>query len=140
MKYLVFILLTLCTITFGVQGQQLSKKEIRSRKILSVTESETDLRVRNPKAVQESYKKYNRQGEIIEIIERDNKGIITLHESYDYDTDGHKTVEIQYLPNGKIKKRHIYKYENGLRTERLTYDARNRLIGRKKYIYEYNKK
>ena len=66
MKYLVFILLTLCTITFGVQGQQLSKKEIRSRKILSVTESETDLRVRNPKAVQESYKKYNRQGEIIE--------------------------------------------------------------------------
>jgi len=140
MKYPVIILLSLFAFTLGVQGQQLSKKEIRSLKILSVTGSETDLRERHPKTIQESYQKYNRQGKIVEIIERDNNGVITLHESYDYDTDGNKTVEIQYLPNGKIKKKHIYKYENGLRTERLTYDARNRLIGQKKYIYEYYKK
>lgn len=118
---------------------QLSKKEATENKVKSVSEWETDLRTRKPKAIQESFTKYDPEGNLIEILERDNAGEITLHEKYEYDLNGNKIVEIQLDIDGLVKKKHVYTYENHLRVARKTYNKDGDLIGEKKYIYEYYK-
>lgn len=136
--YLIFIALTAFALSGQTQG--VSKKEAVARKIKSVAEWETDLRERRPTDILETYVVYNKEGEVVEIQERDNSGEITLHEKYEYDADGNKITEYQYNANGTLNKKHVYTYVNELRTERLTYDAKDRLIGKKKYIYEFYEK
>jgi len=117
---------------------QLKQKDIVSLKVKSISELETDLTSRKSTTIEESMIKYDKTGNEIEIIERDNSGIIILHESYEYDKDGNKTVEIQYKPDGNIKKRHVYTYVGQLRTERKTYDKKGNQIALKKYIYTFH--
>jgi len=131
------ILLAIFILSASSSFAQLSKKEVIEHKVKSVAEWETDLRSRKSKPIQESYTKYDAKGRVLELIERDNEGLIKLHESYEYDANGNKTLEIQYQPDGSIKRKHVYKYVNGLRTERLSYDKRGNLITEKKYIYEF---
>ena len=134
------ILLTLIMLSGLSCFAQISKKQAIEHNIKSVAEWETNLKSRKSKPIQESFTKYDKKGHLLEIIERDNNGIITLHETYEYNDVGKKITEIQYEPTGSVKKRHVYKYVNGLRTERLTYDKRNNLIAKKKYIYEFQDK
>ncbi len=133
----VVILLTLVFIGSAAFGQ-LSKKEALENKIKSVAEWETDLRSKRNKPVQESFSRYDVNGKLIEIVERNNDGIITLHEKYTYNEAGNKATETQYEPDGKVNKKHVYTYVNGLRTARKTYDRKDKLIGEKKYIYEFH--
>ena len=49
------------------------------------------------------------------------------------------SVEIQYEPDGKIKKKNVFKYSDGLRSERQTFDKNGALISQRKYVYEFNK-
>ncbi len=118
---------------------QVSKKEALEKKIKSVAEWETNLRGRKSKPVQESYTKYNQNGKVLEKIERNNSGELTLHEKYEYDKAGNKTTEIQLNPNGTINKRHVYSYDNNLRIARKTYNAKGKLVAEKMYIYEFHK-
>ncbi len=98
------------------------------------------MRSKRNKPIQESFTRYDLQGNTLETIERDNDGLITLHESYEYDAAGNKTVETQFDTDGSIKKKHVYSYFNGLRSKRMTYDRKGNLIGEKKYIYEFQDK
>jgi hypothetical protein len=120
-----------------LQAQALTKKEASQSRIKSVSEYETTAQNPRAKPLLETFTKYDATGNLLEIIERDNTGYVTLHESYEYGADGLKTVEIQYEPDGKVKKKHVYKYSNGLRSERLTYDRGGKLIATKKYEYEF---
>jgi YD repeat-containing protein len=139
MKRIIFILCLLPI--FGLSSfAQLSQKEAANKKIKTVEEWETDLRVRKPKAIQESYSSYDLAGNLLEIIERDNTGVITLHEKYKYDKDGNKTEETQLNSEGEIKKRHVYEFQNGLRISRKTYNKDGQIIGEKKYVYKYHDK
>jgi len=119
---------------------QLSKKEALAHNVKSMAEWETNLKTRKSKPIEESFTKYDINGHLIEIIERDNEGIVTLHEAYKYNSEGKKVEEVQYEPKGTVKKKHVYRYVNGLRAERLTYDKRGKLIAQKKYIYEFQDK
>jgi hypothetical protein len=131
---IIFILAMLPAV---LPAQALTRKEASQAKIKSVSEYETTAQNPRAKPLLESYTKYDAAGNLLEIIERDNTGYVTLHESYEYNPDGLKVIEIQYEPDGKIKKKHQYKYVNGLRSERLTYDRTGKLIATKKYEYEF---
>ena len=132
---LIFLLLPLFSFS-----QQFSKKEAKESSINTVSEWETDLRERRPRQVLEAKETYDKNGNLIEILEADNAGLITLHESYEYDSAGNKIIEIQYEPNGTIRKKHVYTYTNNLRIERNTFDRNGNKIGQKKYIYEFFEK
>jgi len=123
---LLFSILLACSSAFA----QISKKEALEKSIKSVSEWETNLRGRKSKPVQESYSEYNQAGRMLEIIER----------KYEYDEAGNKTTEIQLNPNGSVNKKHVYIYDQNLRTARNTYDPNGKLIAEKMYIYEFHKK
>lgn len=133
------ILLFIVVLIGSASFAQVSKKEAQEKKIKSVAEWETNLRTRKPKPVQESFTKYDQTGNILEIIERNNSGDVTLHEKYTFNEQGNKTIEIQLNADGSIKKRHVYTYDNNLRTTRKTYNSDGELIAEKKYIYELYK-
>lgn len=135
-KWFITTLLILGSI--GVSAQ-VSKKEALEHKIKSVSEWETDLRDRKPKPIQESFTRYDQMGNILEVVERNNEGVVTLHERYEYDKDGNKTVEYQLDEEGAVKKKHVYTYSNQLRISRKTYNGSDKLIAEKKYIYEFHK-
>ena len=116
---------------------QISKKEAVEKKIMSVEEWETDLETRKPKPIQESLTKYDPNGKLVEIIERDNVGEITLHEKYEFDAKGNKISEIRFNASGVIKKKHVYTYDGNLRVLRKTYNSEGKLIAEKKYIYKF---
>ena len=107
------------------------------KKIKSVEEWETNLKTRKPKPIQESFTQYDINGNLIEIIEKNNVGDITKHEKYQFDTKGNKITETQFNANGGVKKKHVYSYEEDLRVIRKTYDSEGKLIAEKKYIYTF---
>ena len=139
MKYLTLVIILSIVIT-GLFGQTLTKKEAAKSNIKSVSVWQTDMTDRKAKPVPESITRYDAAGNLTEITEHDKDGLITLHESYEYNENGFKTGEIQYWPDGKIQKKHVYKYTDGLRTERLTYDKNGKLIAQNKYVYEFHSK
>lgn len=140
MKNLLILSTLLLAVTWSIEAQSVNKKEAKKKQIKSVSEWETDLRTRKAKDILESYVKYNQDGEVLEIIERNNDGEVTLHEKYEYDKDGNKITEFQYDSEGELKKKHVYKYVDGLRTERATFDYKGRQIGKKRYVYEFYEK
>jgi uncharacterized protein RhaS with RHS repeats len=141
MKHLTLLIpVALLLNTLTVSAQQSEQDLIRQNKIKSVSELETDLRVRKAAPVEKKLAQYDAAGNLVEIIERDDSGLVLLHESYEYNELGQKTVEIQYEPNGNVRKKHVYKFVNNLRTERMTYDKNGKLIGQKKYVYEFHDK
>lgn len=124
----------------SVSFAQVSKKEALERNIKSVAEWETKLKTRKARPIQESYTKYDQNGNIIESMERDNSGKVTLHEKYTYDDAGNKTIEIQMYADGSVKKKHVYTYDSkNLRISRTSYNSDGKIIAEKKYIYEYYK-
>jgi hypothetical protein len=60
---------------------------------------------------------------------------VTKHFKYQYDADDNKTREEEYDSNGKLKEYSEYKFENGLRTEKVVYDAQKNMKLRKTYQY-----
>jgi len=134
------ILLLSIALSCSSSFAQMSKKAVLEKNIKSVSEWETNLRSRKSKPVQESYTEYNQAGKMVEIIERNNSGEVTLHEKYEYNEAGNKILELQLNSNGSLSKKHVYIYENNLRTARKTYGPSGKLIAEKMYIYTFNKK
>lgn len=140
MKTILSTSVLLLLLISGLQCQTLTKKEATKAGIKSVSVIESSVSDRKAKPIAESISRYDNEGNLLEVTERDNSGQVILHESYEYNADGLKTVEIQYETDGKIKKRHVYQYQDGLRSERLYYDKNGTLVSRKKYVYEYHTK
>ncbi len=140
MKSIILSALILFLIGSVSFAQTLSKKEIKELGLSSIAEYETDLRDRRAKEQLESFTRYNKDGEVIEIKEIDNTGLVILHEKYEYDSEGRKIVEERYNPDGTLNRKHVYSWKGKLRTERKTYDAKGKLIIEKRYVYEYHQK
>lgn len=105
---------------------------------------------------------YDINGNLTEMIEYDDFGKVTKHEKYTYDQNNdelsktiydaagkvkkvlkstynaekRKVTESEYDAAGKLKKISKYSYFGKFKTEKLTYDANNKLIQKKVYIYE----
>ncbi len=138
MRITVSLIIILGLAPFCLQGQELSKKEASKANVKSVSIYETNVSDKKAKPVLESLNRFDEAGNLLEILEKDKNGVVTLHESYAYNSDGQKSVEIQYEPDGKVKKKNVFKYSDGLRSERLTYDKNGKLISQRKYVYELN--
>jgi hypothetical protein len=84
----------------------------------------------------ESEEKYDQNGNVIEETEYKD-GKIDKHMLYEYDANNNKIKETELDAEGKPKKTAEYKYVNGLRTEKNTYDETKKLISKKTYTYSY---
>ncbi len=84
----------------------------------------------------ESEEKYDSKGNVIDEVQYKD-GKVDKHVVYEYDANNNKIKETELEPSGKIKKVGEFKYVNGVRTEKLTYDAAKKLISRKTYTYNY---
>lgn len=93
--------------------------------------------VKGVKSVEiESEEKYDSKGNVIDEVQYKD-GKVDKHIVYEYDENNNKIKETELEPSGKIKKVGEFKYVNGVRTEKLTYDAAKKLISRKTYTYNY---
>jgi hypothetical protein len=84
----------------------------------------------------DSEEKYDLNANLIEEIDYKD-GKVDKHLVYEYDTNNNKTKESELDSDGKVKKYSEFKYENGLRTEKNTYDQDNKLISKKIYTYTF---
>lgn len=126
-----FVLFVIC----GAVNAQ-SKKEIKKHHIVTRTEFEQRFDDGNIK-VKESFRKFDTRGNLIEEIDYTKEGEVKDRKTYEFDENNNLVKEIKYEPNGNIDEIIEYKYKDGLKTEKLEYDFKGRLIKKKTYIYEF---
>ena len=131
----IIILSALIIISSSLFSQ--SRKKIKELGIESVTEVRVDYEDSNGKEIMRFVTEYNEKGYITKETDYDKTGKLTEIITYEYNEDNDKIKEVHYKPNKKVRKTYTYSYENGLLTERCTYDESNRLVSKKKYIYKY---
>jgi antitoxin component YwqK of YwqJK toxin-antitoxin module len=84
----------------------------------------------------DSQEKYDVNGNLIDEIQYKD-GKVDKHMLYEYDANNNKVKETEVDAAGKPKKSAEYKYENGLRKEKLSYDENKKLTSKKTYTYIY---
>jgi YD repeat-containing protein len=83
---------------------------------------------------------YNFRGDLVEIKDYTDDGkTIAVWTKYKYDSQGNLIEEQELTAKGEQKERFEYKYENGLKVEKLFYDNKNRLNKKKIFKYELRK-
>ncbi|HNW50138.1 MAG TPA: hypothetical protein PKH79_03590 [Prolixibacteraceae bacterium] len=134
----VLITLSFTLATLLLHGQD--KKEVIEKGIQVKRNYETDIANGEKEASLEKEEYYNFRGDLVEIKEYDNSGKgITSWFKYKYDNQGELIEELELNAKGEQKERAEYKYENGLKTEKLIYDSKNRLSKKKTFKYELRK-
>jgi hypothetical protein len=114
------------------------KKSIQANKIKSTTVMQEDYEKNKGLSLKESFTKFNESGDIIEEIEYDDNGKEKLHIQYEYDDNDNKTKEIYINIKGLREKVIEYKYEDGLKIEKIVYLPNGKVKSKKKYIYEFH--
>jgi hypothetical protein len=154
MKIGILVLMMVCAVS--VYGQK-KKSAVRNRlKTMTVYEQSE-----KNKNIKDSETKFDTQGNIVEEIEYedgkvkkhmkyefdgdgnkiretelDNAGKAMKNTEFKYDNDGKKTKEIELNALGKASKTTEYKYDGDLKTEKIVYDANNKVKSRKTYQYQ----
>jgi hypothetical protein len=128
-KAILLVLVSLC-LTIPLQSQKSDKKQ--KIKSITVLEEKSDVLVK--KQVKDSETFYDPQGNIIEDINY-KQGKISKHFRYQYDIDGNKIKEEELDPSGRLIEYSQYRYENGLRVEKVVYTGSNKIKSRKVYQY-----
>ncbi len=83
---------------------------------------------------------FNSKGELIEVKEFKDKGkTLVQWYKYKYDSNGIILEELELNAKGEQKERVEHKYKDGLRSEKLYYDSKDRLSKRKNFVYEFRK-
>ncbi|HPR31064.1 MAG TPA: hypothetical protein PLK12_03170 [Prolixibacteraceae bacterium] len=132
---LISILLFLSLFSFGQDKKEVVEFGIQVKRNYEIDLSRGD---KEPFIEKEEY--YNFRGDLIEIKEFKDEGkTVDLWFKYKYDTQGNLIEEIVLDEKGQQDERYEYKYENGLKTEKLFYDSKNRLFKKKLYKYELRK-
>jgi hypothetical protein len=125
-------------LTFNSYGQD--KKEVLENGIQVKRSYVLDVANGDKEPVIEKEEFYNFRGDLVEIKEYTDQGkTINNWVKYKYDTQSNLVEEQQLNSKGEIKERFEYKYENGLKTEKIYYDNKNRLSKKKIFKYELRK-
>jgi hypothetical protein len=119
----------------GIWAQK--KKTVLEKNIRSVTVYNEDYVKNNGRQVKDSYTRYDADGNVVEEIEYDEYGKEKKHVLYEYDKQGNKIKETTLTPKGTPATITEFKYENGLKKEKIVYNGSGKMILRKKYVYEY---
>lgn len=132
----VTLLILLIALSLAVSGQD--RKTIKEKGISEIKTYEQKLE----RGIEDKFvveiEKFDKKGRTIELKETSRKGEVDSWVKYKYDEDGNVIEETQLDVRGKLKKKEITKYKNGLRIEREYYDSENRLVRRKTYEYSYD--
>jgi hypothetical protein len=127
---LLIIFLTGVNIT-AICQEKVTKDKIRS---IVVLEEKNDMLVKRQYKESETY--FDLQGNTLEEIKY-NQGKVIRHFKYQYDSDNNKIKEEELDPSGRITESSEYKFENGLRVEKIIYDQNKKIKSKK--IYSYTK-
>jgi len=121
--------------SFGQDKKDIIEKGIQSKQNYGLDIANGD---KEPSLEKEEF--YNFRGDIVEVKEYNDQGsTISNWIKYKYDAHGNLIEELNLTPKGEQKERFEYKYENGLKTEKLYYDNKNRLTKKKIFKYELRK-
>jgi hypothetical protein len=127
---ILLIILLLAENCFSVYSQESEKKKrIQS---LIVLEERGDMLIKKPLKESETY--YDLKGNILEEIQY-KKGKVNKHFKYGYNEDGDKILEEEYDTSGRLKEYSEYRYDKGLRVEKIVFDPNKKIKLRK--IYQY---
>jgi len=127
---ILLIILLVAESCFSVYGQDSGKK--KKIKSLIVLEERGDMLIKKPLKESETY--YDQKGNILEVIEY-KRGKVDTHFKYQYNEDGDKIREEDYDSTGRLQEYSEYKYEKGMRVEKIVYDPNKKIKLRK--IYQY---
>jgi hypothetical protein len=106
-----------------------SKEKIKS---IIVLNEKNDMLVKKQYKDSETY--YDTKGNILEEISY-KQGKVSKHFKYQYDSDDNKIKEEEFDSSGRIIEYSEYKFEKGLRVEKIVYDRNKKIKSRK--IYQY---
>jgi hypothetical protein len=140
-----------------------SKKEIKKYDIVAVTETITEVVDGKEVTRTDSYKKFDKDGNVLEEANYDKYGklqerIVRIYdrfdnktqeitfdatnrqikrETYKYDEMGEKTEEVEYNTKNLVVSRSVFITDRrGLKSEKKVYDSKGKLIQTKKYRYD----
>jgi hypothetical protein len=127
---ILLIIILLTESCFSVYSQESEKKKrIQS---LIVLEERGDILIKKPLKESETY--YDQKGNILEEIQY-KKGKVNKHFKYQYNEDGDKILEEEYDTSGRLKEYSEYRYDKGLRVEKIVFDPNKKVKLRKTYQY-----
>jgi hypothetical protein len=132
---MIFWVLALVLLAGPLSAQ--SARIIREKKIASRTVQEYFLAEGMNKPVIESIETYDEDGNLLEIKEFNSREELKRWEKYAYNEDGQVVETEFYNARGKLESKEINVYSDGLRTEKLYYNNRDKLVKRKVYEYEF---
>jgi hypothetical protein len=122
-------------ITWSLQGHTQVKKAV-AHNLKSITEYEQKSeKAKLGKVLKESEIRYDTTGNVIEEMKYTN-GKLDKHLVYKYDADNNRIMETELDANDNKVKVVVYKYSDGLKTEKITYNGNDQIISRKTYKYE----
>lgn len=126
-------MLTFISMLIIVQYTYAQKPIIKDRiKSITVLEEKGNTLVKKQNKESETY--YDIKGNVIEEIKyKDGKQ--TKHFKYQYDNDGNKIKEEELNISEEVIESSEYKYENGLRVEKIVYYDNKKMKSRKVYKY-----
>lgn len=125
--FCIIVLMSACTLLYS---QDISKD--RKIKSVIVYQEKYDQIVTRKYKDTEQY--FDARGNLIEDITY-KQGKISKHFKYQYDASNNKIKEEELDSSGRLIESSEYKYENGLRIEKLVYDSNRKLKSKK--IYQY---
>lgn len=128
------ILIILFIFTLGASAQKKSEIVQRGIEVKRSYEQSLEDGEKEHQLIKEEF--FDIKGDLIELKEYDN-GDIDAWFKYKFDVEGNLIEEIELNSKGEQKEKTTYKFENGVRVERLTYDGKNRLTKSRIYKYDY---
>ncbi len=132
--------LFLFALLFAITTSGQDRKEVIEKGIQVKRNYELDVANGDKEPSIEKEETYNFRGDLIELKVYSDKGkTVDNWVKYKYDTLGNLIEEQNLNSKGEVKERFEYKYENGLKVEKLYYDNKNRLTKKKIYKYELRK-
>jgi hypothetical protein len=133
MKYIAIAITILIVGVVAVTAQ--SKKGIREAGIKQRIVKEIMYEKGFNTAMVEEENWYDSRGNLIEIKKINSRGKLSNWMKYEYDADDNIITEITLDNKAKVVLKVVYVYNNGLRSEKLYYDRKNRLAKKKTYEY-----
>ena len=134
-KYLPIGLLLLMAFPSLLHAQ--SKKKIKELGITSVIVHEYFLEESKDKYVVEQEEYYDDEGRLIEIKEFNSRSELKIWEKYVYDDDDNLIEEIFLDAKGRVESKEKTIYKDNLKVEKHFFDAKDRMVKKKLYIYSY---
>jgi hypothetical protein len=130
-----FIRLIILFVSITNLGFTQSKKEIKKYDIVAVTETITEVVDGKEITRNDSYKKFDKDGNVLEEVNYDKYGKLQERIVRIYDRFDNKTQEITFDATNRQIKRETYKYdEMGDKNEEVEYNAKNLVVSRSVFI------